>query len=63
MGGELELVSEPGRGTTFTILLDPTEELEEAQPAAENRKGPIEPEKSMVKEFMRQMGVPGGTPR
>lgn len=59
MGGEVEATSEPGQGTTFTVRLERAEEVEREAGDTETRD-PIEPEPSVIREFMRQMGVPEG---
>jgi signal transduction histidine kinase len=56
MGGEIRVESEVGEGTRFVISLVPA-----AAAPPRNRSGngqPVEGEPSVIREFMRQIGVP-----
>ena len=58
MDGEISVASAPGRGTTFTISLQRAGV--ERRPAVDDRDDdePLPAEPSVIREFMRQIGVP-----
>jgi PAS domain S-box-containing protein len=59
MDGRISVASTPGRGTTFTIAL--RRAGVQRRPAAEDGDDgdPLPAEPSVIREFMRQIGVPG----
>jgi len=55
MGGQIDVTSTPGDGTTFIVSL-----ANATQAAVPVQRHPIAtPERSIIREFMRQIGVPG----
>jgi signal transduction histidine kinase len=55
MGGHIHVTSTPGEGTTFDVSL-----ANAAHAAVPVQRNPVvTPERSIIREFMRQIGVPG----
>jgi signal transduction histidine kinase len=57
MGGQIDVTSSPGHGTTFIVAFANAEQA--AVPAQRSGAAPAAPERSIIREFMRQIGVPG----
>lgn len=57
MGGRVEVHSEAGEGTTFRVVLR-TEAPPQPRPDDVDAQIPQEGEQSMIREYMRQVGVP-----
>src|SRR5262249_47941562 len=55
MGGRVDVTSAPGEGSTFTVTLASVDHIVPEQRTAAT------PERSIIREFMRQIGVPGET--
>lgn len=58
MGGVIEVETAPGQGTTFTVSLRRADRVAESTPPWGD-EAPGVGEESIVREFMRQLGVPG----
>ena len=57
MGGTIEVSSQPGEGTTFELTLRTSAPTQPESESPEDRPEPDAGEQSMIREFMRQMGV------
>jgi signal transduction histidine kinase len=58
MGGQIGLHTEPGRGSTFSVTLRRWGATAAADARTAERERPITPEPSVIREFMRQIGIP-----
>jgi signal transduction histidine kinase len=58
MGGRIGLRTEPGRGSTFSVTLRRWGASPAAQADQAEHSRPITPEPSVIREFMRQIGIP-----
>jgi signal transduction histidine kinase len=62
MGGRISVDTEPGSGATFTVALRRWGVQPQPEEPRENAR-PIAPEPSVIREFMRQIGIPNGRAR
>jgi len=60
MGAKIEVTSELGQGTRFTLTFARAQAASDVPPQRSAEDGELEPEPSMIREFMRQIGVPTG---